>query len=180
MTRSSHKVRNVLAASVALAAGATVARAAIVAVFGDAVQFTPGSVVLNATQSNANFAAFDELQCFQLAADLAVDEGIIPAHTWVSCELNHADPATAAGYQGRVRYDNRILGVISTSAGLDASDAACMDGVVYPAPGAEPDRGLDAGQLDAYQIVAGGFGIALRFEVPSFTDQVRVIIECPQ
>lgn len=181
MTKRNHVGRNVLVASAVLAAGAAVASAAIAAVFGDALQFTPASVVLNATQSNVRFAAFDERQCFQLANDLTVDEGVIPKNTKVSCEFNHADPfPVGAAFQGRVRYDQPILGVISTAAGLDASDDDCMNGVVYPAVGTEVNRGLEVGTPDAYQIIFGGFGIALRFDVPSYSDQVRVIIACPQ
>jgi hypothetical protein len=182
MTRSNHKVRNITIASVGLALGATAAGAAIVAVFGDAVQFTPASVVLNTAQSNVNFAAFNERQCFQLANDLEVDEGVIPANTWVSCHFNHADPAAAAGafFEGRVRYDAPIIGVISSASGLDDSDDDCMNGVVYPVPGTEPNRGLEAFQVDQYQIIMGGFGIALRFDVPSFSDEVRVITQCAQ
>lgn len=171
-----------MVASAVLAGGAAVASAAIVAVFGDAVQFTPASVVLNATQSNTRFAAFNERQCFQLAKKLVVDEGEIPAGTWVSCHFNHADPSVAGGtsFTGRVRYDQPIIGVISTSTGLDDSDAVCGNGVIYPAPGVELNRGLEVGTPDAYQIVFGGFGIALRFDVPSFSDQVRVINSCPE
>lgn len=182
MINRNHVGRNVLVASAVLAAGAAVASAAIVAVFGDAIQFTPASVVLNATQSNVRFAAFDERQCFELTGDLTVDEGVIPKNTRVSCEFNHADPAAAGGtsFQGRVRYDQQILGVISTAGGLDASDDDCMNGVVYPAVGTEVNRGLEAGTPDAYQVIFGGFGIALRFDVPSFSDQVRVIIACPE
>jgi hypothetical protein len=55
-----------------------------------------------------------------------------------------------------------------------------MNGVMYPPVATEPFRGHEAGQADAYQIVLGGFGIDLRFEVPGFSDQVRVITRCQQ
>jgi len=50
-------------------------------------------------------------------------------------------------------------------------------------PGAEPNRGLEPGiQADTYQIIAGGFGIQVRLEVPpppdSFSDEVRVLNCC--
>jgi hypothetical protein len=45
----------------------------------------------------------------------------------------------------------------------------------------EPFRGLEPGvQADQYQIIAGGFGIQVRLEVPvdGYSDQLRVLTCC--
>jgi hypothetical protein len=167
-----------------LVIGATVASAAILNTSGDVIQFTPASVVLGDQESDTDIIAFDEKQCFTLGAALDTDQGKIPAETKVSCHLIHSDAVVSfALLQGRVLFDNQILGVISTSGELDDSDPVCDDGVLYPTELAlvEANRGLEPGvQVDQYQIIAGGFGIAVRMEIPasSFSDQVRVITEC--
>ena len=168
--------------TIGLAAGT--ASAAIVATGLDAVQFVPADVRLNQTESDVRIIAFNERQqpCVVLPYDLPVDNGVIPKGTKLKSHFNHADPKTALLLDGRVRYDTQIVGVISTSAGLDATDALFgRPGVVYPAPGAEPNRGLEPGvQADQYQIIAGGFAIQYRLEVPldSFSDQIRVLNCC--
>lgn len=167
-----------------LAVGVTAASAAIVNTDGAVIEFTPASVVLGDEESDANIIAFDEKQCFTLAAALDTDQGTIPAKTEVSCHFIHSDAVVSfAQLQGRVRFDNVILGVISTPGDLDASDPVCDAGVLYPTELGlvEANRGLEPGiQVDQYQIIGGGFGIAVRMEIPanSFSDQVRVITEC--
>lgn len=167
--------------TIGLAAGT--ASAAIVATGLDAVQFVPNDVRLNQTESDVRIIAFNERQqCVTLPFDLQVDNGVIPKGTKLKSHFIHADPDTTLLLDGRVRFDTQILGVISTSAGLDATDVPFgRPGVVYPAPGAEPNRGLEPGiQADQYQIIFGGFGIQVRLEVPldSFSDQLRVLNCC--
>jgi hypothetical protein len=167
--------------TISLAAGT--ASAAIVATGLDAVQFVPADVRLNQTESDVRIIAFNERQqCVTLPSDLQVDNGVLPKGTKVKSHFNHADAVNALLLEGRVRYDTQIVGVISTSAGLDATDALFgRPGVVYPAPGAEPFRGLEPGvQADQYQIIFGGFGIQYRLEIPldSFSDQIRVLNCC--
>jgi hypothetical protein len=162
---------------------ASTASAAIVATGLDAVQFVPADVRLNQTESDVRIIAFNERQqCVTLAADLPVDNGVIPKGTKVKSHFIHEDAVTATVLDGRVRFDTQILGVISTSAGLDATDALFgRPGVTYPPSGSEPFRGLEPGvQLDQYQIILGGFGIQVRLEIPvdSFTDQIRVLNCC--
>jgi hypothetical protein len=172
----------VAAATIALAATATSATAAIVAVVAAFVQIAPpASVELNQLQSNAVLFAFNERQCFSLNFALQTDEGVIPAHTKMSSHFLHGDPFNQLLLDGRVRFDGPIIGVISTTAGLDATDLACgAPGTAYPT-GTEINRGLEpTTQADAYQIIAGGFGIQARMEVPlfSFSDQIRVLTRC--
>ena len=172
----------VAATTAALALAATSATAAIVATAPAFVQIAPPpSVELNQLQSNVNLFAFNERQCFWLNFNLQTDQGFIPAFTKMSSHYLAGDPFTALTLDGRVRFDNRIIGVISTTAGLDASDAACgAPATVYPT-GVEPNRGLEpTTQADAYQIIGGGFVIRALMEIPlfSFSDHIRVLTQC--
>ena len=178
-----------VAATAALAAGATTAGATIVATVPDAVELVLTDVRLNQSESDVEIRAFNERgngpQCFQLPYDLQTDHSVIPKFTWVKSHFIHADPVTTLLLDGRVRFDTQIIGVISSSAGLDATDALLgRPGTTYPPPGTEPNRGLEATQADAYAIVGAGFVIAVRVEVPpppdAFSDQIRVITACTQ
>lgn len=179
---SRSRARKVATATAALALAATSATAAIVATAPAFVQIAPpASVELNQLQSNVNLFAFNERQCFRLNFNLPTDQGFIPAFTKMSSHYLTGDPVSTLLLDGRVRFDNQIIGVISTTAGLDGSDAACgAPGTVYPT-GAEPNRGLEPPpQADAYQILGGGFVIQARMDIPlfSFSDQIRVLTRC--
>ena len=172
------------AATLGVALVATSAAAAIVGTTPAFVQVlpAPASVVPGGIQSDLNLISFNERQCFQVpGGGLATDGGVIAPGTWVSCHFLHGDPVTNLLLSGQVLFNGPVLGVISTSAGLDATDPVAMCGVpgtTYPTGLA--GRGLEAGQADAYAIAAGGFGINARMEVPlnSFVDQIRVITRC--
>jgi hypothetical protein len=166
------------AATLGLALTATSAAAAITNVGGDVVQIVPApaSVVLGAIQSDLNIFAFNEV-CVQLAADLPVDEGFIAAGTSVRGHFFHEDAVTASNLTGGAQFANPILGVISTTAGLDLSDPILgRPTVTYPT-GLEADRGLEGG--DSYAIVGGGLGISVTFQTNAHSDQIRVITTCP-
>ena len=169
------------ATSVGLALGATSATAAIVATAPAFVQIAPPpSVLLNQLESDTDLFAFNEPQCFTLPFNLTTDNGFVPANTLISSHFLHGDPDTNLLLNGRVLFNGPILGVISSTALLNASDAPCgAAGTAYPT-GIEPNRGLEPAQADAYAIIAGGFGIAAQMEVPpaSFSDQIRVITRC--
>jgi hypothetical protein len=175
--------RPVQAAVVAIlmGAGAVSVLAQIVAVGGDAVLLTPNDVTQDQNESDTDMLAFDENQCITLTEDLVTDQGIIPEGTQVSCHMMRVDPVNGATLQGTAIFDAPILGVISDSALLDASDDPCgLAGTTYPAAGAEPFRGIESTQADAYRPVAGGCGLQFRSEVPalSFQDEVRVVTRC--
>lgn len=182
--RTWNRKRTAAVLAAGLAIGVTAASAQIINTTMDIIEFTPASVVLGDEESDVQLIAFDERQCFPLGVALQTDQGMLAAGTEVSCHLVHGDAVVNfPQLQGRVRFDNQIIGVISTSAELDDSDAECDAGVLYPTELGlvEAARGLEpATQVDQYQIVAGGFGIAVRMEIPmnSFSDQVRVFTEC--
>jgi hypothetical protein len=178
--RGRRRLARVIVAAVVLALGATSAFANIVATVPDVVLFTPADVRLNATQSNVRIIAFNE-RCVTLTAPLYTDQGVIAAGRRVQCHFFHDDPYTPPTLlDGRARFDEDILGVISSSALLDASDPVCgRPGVTYPAPGAEPFRGFEPFQAnDRYQIIDAGRGIEVQAEVTAYTDQLRVVTCC--
>ncbi len=173
---------SIVAAVGVLGVAAQSSLASIIAVVPSIVVFTPASVVLDATQSNVDIIGFDEKQCFQLPSNVVTDQGGIAAGTLVSCHFFHADPLPGAALvlTGKARFDENILGVISSTALLYDSDLECgLTTVTYPPTGAEANRGLEGFQPnDRYQVINGGRGIQIQMDVPSFSDQVRVITEC--
>ncbi len=156
--------------------GALTALASIVGVGGDAVELTLNDVCQDQNQSDTQIRVFDENQCITLQNDLVTDQGVIPAGTEVSCHIARSDPANPpTTLQGGIIFDAPILGVISSSADLNASDDPCgLDTTTYCQ---EDFRGLEANQADAYQRV-GDCGLKLRTEVTDFQDQARIITEC--
>lgn len=160
---------------------ATAASAAIINVQPDIVFGTSNDLTQDATESDTTILGMDEEQCFVPAVALDMDDGFIPPtnNNLISCHIFHLDPVNnGAGIvlDGRARFDGPILGVISSSAGLDASDVPCgPEGVDYPT--GDANRGLEGFQpLDRYRV--NGDRIRLQMDVPTFMDQVRVITCC--
>jgi hypothetical protein len=159
---------------------AAAAHAVIVATTGDVIQLVPAGIALGQAQSNTDIIAFQETQCGPLGVNLNTDQGVLPANTPVECHILHADPVNmAVTLQGRIRFATPIVGIISASADLDASDVPCARaGVNYPAAGAEPYRGLDTQTpLDGY-VLLSATELAVRMDVPSYSDQIRVLTAC--
>jgi len=156
--------------------GALTALASIVGVGGDAVELVLNNVCDGQNQNDFDIRAFDENQCITLQNDLVTDQGVIPAGTEVSCHIARSDPANPpTTLEGGILFDAPILGVISASADLNASDDPCgLDTTTYCQ---EDFRGLESGQADAYQR-SGDCGLKVRMEVTDFQDQVRIITEC--
>lgn len=190
--RRSRSTRIVLGAAtiIGIALGAMSAQAAIVAVAPDVLLIAaPADVSLNQLQSDVNIFAFNERQCSTLQADLVTDgDRVIPAGTQVSCHLLHHDTVNANPLMtGKARFNAPIIGVISSSPLLDASDSTCSRScatapapcITYPALGVELDRGLEGAPADdGYRIILGGFGIEVRMEGLLKSDQVRVVTRC--
>lgn len=173
------------AVTAGLAMTAASVSAAIVAVWPAVVGVPPpASVVLDQQESDTAIIAFNERQCFWLpAGGLDTDQRHLPGNLRVSCHLLHMDPASPPVLlSGRARFDSMILGVISDSDLLDASDDICKRLVppvtTYPPLGTEPDRGLESTQPDQYQISPNGFAIQVEMNARGASDQVRVITRC--
>jgi hypothetical protein len=181
LSPSSRRLLRVAAAAAGIAMTGTVATAAIVAFVPAVLQIAPPpDVRLNQLQSDTRIFAFNERQCFPLPAKVYTDEGSISAGTWVSCHLLHSDPVNPPILlSGAVRFSAPILGVISSSALLDASDGVCGWPVTtYPAPGAEAFRGLEPLQPNDQYAVVAPTDLQVRMDVPAYSDQIRVITEC--
>jgi hypothetical protein len=136
----------------------------------------PGNPSFALCEPNARAGKYDR------PTDFPGRGGTIPAGTCIDSHMVHADP-TAVGetiYDGQVRFDAVILGVIVSTPRLIASDA---DPGLAPTTtyGAEPTRGLEfgpTGQLDTVTIEAGATRLDFHFEVnqpADLLDQVRVI-----
>src|SRR5688572_99035 len=107
-----NRKRTVAMAAAGLAVGVTAASAQIINTDQDIIEFTPASVVLGDEESDTQLIAFDERQCFTLGATLQTDQGELLEGTEVSCHLVHGDAVVSfAQLQGRVRFDNQIVGV---------------------------------------------------------------------
>jgi hypothetical protein len=167
-----------VAATAGVAVAATSAFATILSTVPAVVMFVPLNVQLNITQSNIRIIAFDERQCVKFPNGLTVDGAVLPPGTVASCHLLHLDPVSGGPVlSGIAQFNAPILGVISSSALLDASDFCGRPGVTYPLPGVEPFRGLEAFQpTDQYTVT--GNDIKVQMDVPSYSDQVRVLTRC--
>lgn len=106
---------------------------------------TPDNTVGNNTFQNNNLYAFDEGQNIVLPTNIHVDlggtGGILAAGTVVASHYVFFDPIHAA-QEGYVDFDSVILGVITSTSKLAASDFLLNNGVTYLNPAA---RGLEAG-----------------------------------
>jgi len=161
------------------------AEAAVLATGLDAVYQKVRDVRLHATENDDEIAVLDERQCFTLKQDLQTDTNTISATSYnvVSSHLIHFDPESSfVGLEGTVKFDGPIIGVISGSQNLDASDRQCGNPrVAYPAAGDEPVRGLESFQVDDHYAIAPTPGeIEVSMWVPHQSDQIRVITCCPK
>jgi hypothetical protein len=136
----------------------------------------PGNPSFALCEPNARAGKYDR------PTDFPTRGGTIPSGTCIDSHVIHADP-TAPGetiYDGQVRFQSMILGVIVLQPKLIASDA---DPGLAPTTTYEPTstRGLEfgpTGQLDTVSIEAGATRVDFHFEVNQPTDlvdQIRVI-----
>ena len=91
-----------------------------------------------------NLFEFDEDQNILLTSPLTVNVGSspIPAGTIVASHYVFFDPGPSQRMIGTVNFDSDILGIITTTNDLTASDFLANTGVNYLNPG---NRGLEAG-----------------------------------
>lgn len=107
----------------------------------------PGSMFDDLDGGATNFAqqGFDERQGFTLTSDLTVDGGVIAAGNTVNSHMIFLNPdiANTIGFHGALwTFGEDILGVISSSSGLDDSDFLGAMGTLYPSGIA--NRGLES------------------------------------
>lgn len=118
-----------------------------------------------------NLFAFDEAQNITLAAPLTVEVGSspIPAGTVVSSYYVFFDPGPTLEVIGNVNFDSEILGVITDTTDLAASDFLSNSQVNYLDPA---ERGLEAGDSVT---ISGAQQILFDTIANSPGDYVRVI-----
>jgi len=114
---------------------------------GTFIDFGPapsGLVVGNDTFQDPNLYGFDEDQNIFLTSDLNIDVGgsVIGAGTQVASHYVFFDPGPGTTITGWVDFDSDILGIITSTPNLLASDFLLNNDVTYLNPGL---RGLEAG-----------------------------------
>lgn len=130
---------------------------------------TPVNTVGADTFNTNNLYGFDESQNILLVAPLAMDfGGTIAAGTQVASHYVFFDPQSGS-INGTVDFDSDILGIISSTALLAASDSLANTGVTYLNPGL---RGLEPGDAVTQ---SGTRQISFITTASSPGDYVRVI-----
>ena len=106
--------------------------------------FGPANSVGNDNFQSPDLFGFDENQNILLAASLSVDVGTspIPAGTTVASHYIFFDPGPSEHVIGTVNFDSTVIGIITDTTRLAASDFLAKTGVNYLSPSA---RGLEAG-----------------------------------
>ena len=91
-----------------------------------------------------NLFKFDEDQSILLTSPLTVNVGYstIPTGNFVASHYIFFDPGPSQRMTGTVNFDSDILGIITTTKDLAASDFLANTGVSYLNPG---NRGLETG-----------------------------------
>jgi hypothetical protein len=133
--------------------------------------FGPPDSVGNNNFQSPDLFGFDEDQNVLLTAPLTVDVGSspIPAGTIVSSYYIFFDPGPAEQVIGTVNFNSDILGIITHTADLAASDFLATPGVNYLSPTL---RGLEKGDS---VIVSGPQQILFDTFASSPGDYVRVL-----
>lgn len=149
-----------LIAGVASVANATILSGNVTVGSGSFIKLAPGftdsnpdNTVGNDTFQNNNLYGFDEGQNINITVDLNVDDladglgggtgpGVLAKGTVVASHYVFFDPAGTVSQQGFVTFDSDILGILSSTANLAASDFLINTGVTYLNPTL---RGLEAG-----------------------------------
>ncbi len=151
----------------ALAAGGTFVKLSVPL----ANPFGPPNSVGNDNFQSPNLFEFDEDQNILLTAPLTVNVGSspIPSGSIVASHYVFFDPGPSEHMIGTVDFDSDILGIITNTADLAASDFLANTGVNYLNPSA---RGLEAGDSVT---ISGPNQILFDTFASSPGDYVRVI-----
>jgi hypothetical protein len=120
-----------------------------------------------------NLFGFDEDQNILLAAPLTVDVGMspIPTGTTISSHYIFFDPGPTEQVIGLVNFGSDVLGIVTSTANLAASDFLSDPGVNYLDPAL---RGLEAGDSI---MISGPRQILFDTTASSPGDYVRVLTE---
>lgn len=151
------------------------AQAAVVGVSGQVIQIAAPANVTNASPgSNTALMLFDEVQNFVLGAALTTSTGVIAAGTRISSHmlfLNRADEKKriSLALSGAMTFDGAVLGLITTTAGLAATDAIL--GAMGTTYASFNNRGLEASDITT--IAGNTLTASLSASQPG--DWVRVI-----
>lgn len=130
---------------------------------------TPDNTVGNDTFQSPNLFGFDESQNILLVAPLAMDfGGTLAAGTQVASHYIFFDPQSGS-INGTVDFDSDVLGIITSTALLAASDSLANTGVTYLNPGL---RGLEPGDSVTQ---SGARQITFNTTAATPGDYVRVI-----
>ena len=133
--------------------------------------FGPANSVGQDNYQSNNLFGFDESQNILLTSALTVDVGTSPiaAGTRVASHYVFFDPSNPQNIQGHVNFDSKVLGIITSTGLLIASDFLAHTGVNYLSPSA---RGLEAGDSVT---ISGLNQIFFDTSASSPGDYVRVI-----
>ena len=113
----------VMGTTVSASSGATTGDIAVIA--------PPASVVVGAMSDNALIYAFDEAHGVTLGAPVSADiGGTIPAGTAVDSHYIHFDPTAATTRVATITFSRPILGVITSTGNLVATDSIVGLGTV--------------------------------------------------
>lgn len=162
---------------VATAASATILEVTPVAGLPGRIIAAPAEALDHAIASATHMLGFDERQDVRLAADIAVDDGVIPAGTQVSSHmilLNVPDGTPSAFGINDWRFSGRIIGVMSDRDGqLEAASTPLLGAPAtrYP-PAGHGFRGIETN--DRYAILAPTV-LRVEFHVWQPGDWIRVI-----
>ncbi|MCG8316359.1 MAG: hypothetical protein MI976_24370 [Pseudomonadales bacterium] len=142
----------------------------------------PANTVGANTFNTPHLYGFDEDQNIVIARPLAVDiiathpngksqGGIIPPGTEVASHYIFFDPRKSASQVGKVSFDSKILGVITSKHYLQQSDRLANTNVIYLNPG---NRGLEKQDK---AIISDQQSITVDWRASNPGDYIRVITE---
>jgi hypothetical protein len=144
----------------------------------------PDNTVGMDNHQDNNLYGFDEAQALLLSGDLPVDvlaeglEGesnshVLSAGITVASHYVFYDPAVIGDQAGEVKFDGRVLAIITSSRGLAGTDSLLGANVDYLNPHL---RGLESEQEDMVEII-DPTTVRVRWIAGSPGDYIRVITE---
>ncbi|MFC1751455.1 PEP-CTERM sorting domain-containing protein [Pseudomonadota bacterium] len=132
-----------------------------------------GLVVGNDNFQDPNLYGFNEDQNLLLDSDLAINVGgsSILAGTEVASHYVFFDPDNSIWAHGWVEFDSAVLGIITSTGKLLASDFLLNNDVTYLNPGARGLESVDSAWIDSTN--ENRIGLSFRASTPG--DYIRVL-----